>query len=96
MLLRLAYLGVTDAFALLRLLPPGYRDKDIEILSSRHQLAMLQGGIWPWTCRMRADVRCLIRDRDGKYPALFDTILADAGIKIVRSGVQMHRDERDH
>jgi transposase InsO family protein len=33
----------------------------------------------------------LIRDRDGKYPALFDTILADAGITVVRSGVQMPR-----
>lgn len=35
--------------------------------------------------------RYLIRDRDGKYPTLFDTILADAGIKVVRSGVQMPR-----
>jgi putative transposase len=26
-----------------------------------------------------SDVRYLIRDRDGKYPAVFDTILADAG-----------------
>ena len=25
-------------------------------------------------------MKYLIRDRDGKYPALFDTILADAGI----------------
>jgi transposase InsO family protein len=41
------------------------------------------------------DARCrasnLIRDRNGKYPALFDTVLADAGIKIVLSGVQMPR-----
>jgi putative transposase len=36
-----------------------------------------------------SNVRYLIRDRDGKYPALFDTILADAGIKVVRSGVQV-------
>src|SRR5262245_30130657 len=42
MLLRLAYLGITTAFALLRLLPGGDRDKDIEILSLRHQLAVLQ------------------------------------------------------
>jgi transposase InsO family protein len=35
--------------------------------------------------------RYLIRDRDGKYPALFDTILADAGINVVRSGVHMPR-----
>ena len=38
-----------------------------------------------------SNVRYLIRDRDGKYPAVFDTILADAGIKVVRSGVQMPR-----
>ena len=42
MLLRLAYLGITNTFALLRLLHGGDRDKDIEILSLRHQLAVLQ------------------------------------------------------
>jgi len=35
--------------------------------------------------------RFLIRDRDGKYPALFDAILADSGINVVLSGVQMPR-----
>jgi putative transposase len=35
--------------------------------------------------------RLIIRDRDGKFPALFDTILADAGIKVVLGGVQMPR-----
>jgi transposase len=35
--------------------------------------------------------RYLIRDRDGKYPILFDAILADSGITVVRSGVQMPR-----
>ena len=35
--------------------------------------------------------RFLIRDRDGKYPALFDTILADTGIEVVLSGVRMPR-----
>jgi transposase InsO family protein len=35
--------------------------------------------------------RYLIRDRDGKYPALFDAILADTGISVVRSGVQVPR-----
>jgi putative transposase len=38
-----------------------------------------------------SNVRYLIRDRDGKYPAMFDTILADARITVVRSGVQMPR-----
>ncbi|MEU1751947.1 integrase core domain-containing protein [Micromonospora matsumotoense] len=36
-------------------------------------------------------VKYLIRDRDGKYPALFDTILADAGIEVMLTGVRMPR-----
>jgi transposase InsO family protein len=35
--------------------------------------------------------RFLIRDRDGKYPALFDTILADAGIAVVLTEIRMPR-----
>jgi transposase InsO family protein len=35
--------------------------------------------------------RFLIRDRDGKYPALFDTILADTGIQVILSGVRVPR-----
>jgi putative transposase len=41
-LLRLAYLAATNAFAFLRLLPVSDRDKDIEILALRHQLLVLQ------------------------------------------------------
>jgi putative transposase len=41
-LLRLAYLTVTNTFAVLRLLPVSDRDKDTEILALRHQLAVLQ------------------------------------------------------
>jgi transposase len=41
-LLRLAYLGLTNTFALLRLLPTSNRGKDIEILALRHQIAVLQ------------------------------------------------------
>jgi transposase len=41
------------------------------------------------------DVNCrarfLIRDRDGKFSALFDAVLADAGIEVVLSGVRMRR-----
>lgn len=36
-------------------------------------------------------VKYLIRDRDGKYLALFDTVLADAGIEAVLTGVRMPR-----
>ena len=35
--------------------------------------------------------RFCIRDRDGKYPALFDVILTDAGIRVVLSGIQVPR-----
>ena len=35
--------------------------------------------------------RFLIRDRDGKFPALFDVVLKDAGIEVVLSGIQMPR-----
>lgn len=42
MLLRLPYLAVSSVFALLRLLPISDVDKDIEILTLRHQLAILQ------------------------------------------------------
>jgi hypothetical protein len=41
-LLRLVYLTVANTFAVLRLLPTGDRDKDIEILALRHQLAVLE------------------------------------------------------
>jgi transposase InsO family protein len=36
-------------------------------------------------------VKYLIRDRDGKYPAGFDQVLADAGITVVRSGIRVPR-----
>jgi hypothetical protein len=39
---RLAYLTVTNTFAVLCLLPMSDRDKDTEILALRHQLAVLQ------------------------------------------------------
>jgi putative transposase len=35
--------------------------------------------------------RFVIRDRDGKFPALFDAVLTDADIKIVLTGVRMPR-----
>jgi putative transposase len=42
MLLRLAYLAVTNGLALLRLLPMSDRAKDVEILALRHQLTLLE------------------------------------------------------
>jgi len=37
----------------------------------------------------RCRARFLIRDRDGKFPELSGAVLADAGITVVRTGVQM-------
>ena len=48
-LLRLAYLTVTNTFAVLRLLPMSDRDKDVEILALRHQIAVLQRHLGPST-----------------------------------------------
>ncbi|WP_432906064.1 integrase core domain-containing protein [Micromonospora matsumotoense] len=36
-------------------------------------------------------MKYLIRDRDGKYPALFDNTLADTGIEVMLTGVRMPR-----
>jgi putative transposase len=41
-LLRLAYLGVINALAMLRLLPMSDRAKDAEILALRHQITVLE------------------------------------------------------
>ncbi len=35
--------------------------------------------------------RFMIRDRDGKFPELFDAILKDAGIEVVLSGIRIPR-----
>jgi putative transposase len=40
--------------------------------------------------------RFLIRDRDGKFPGLFDTVLNDAGIETVLSGGSDAPHEFDH
>src|SRR4030081_1747262 len=42
MLLKLAYLGVTNALTMLRLLPMSDRDKDAELLALRHQITVLE------------------------------------------------------
>ena len=60
MLLRLAYLGVTNVFALLRLLPMSNRDKDAEILALRHQLSVLQRQLGPDRMRFTPGDRALL------------------------------------
>jgi hypothetical protein len=48
-LLRVAYLTVTNTFAVLRLLPMNDRAKDAEILALRHQISVLQRHLGPRT-----------------------------------------------
>jgi putative transposase len=45
--MHLTYLAVTNAFAVLRLLPMSDRDRDVEILVTRHQLTVLQRRLGP-------------------------------------------------
>jgi transposase InsO family protein len=59
-LLRLAYLGVTNALALLRLLPGSDRDKDAEILALRHQITVLQRQLGPQKIRFEPADRALL------------------------------------
>jgi putative transposase len=59
-LLRLAHLGLTNTFALLRLLPMSDRDKDVEILALRHQLAVLHRQLGTERVRFDAGDRTLL------------------------------------
>ena len=59
-MLRLAYLGVTSAFAVLRLLPMSDRDKDVEILALRHQLVMLERQLGTTKVRFDAGDRAFL------------------------------------
>src|SRR6266567_8546923 len=58
--MRLAYLGVTNVFALLRLLPMSSRDKDAEILALRHQLLVLQRQLGPDRMRFTSADRAFL------------------------------------
>jgi putative transposase len=59
-LLRLAYLGVTNAIAMLRLLPMSGHDKDVEILALRHQVMVLQRQLGERKVRFRPADRALL------------------------------------
>jgi transposase len=59
-LLRLAYLGLTNTFALLRLLPMTDRDKDTEILVLRHQITVLQRQLSDTRVRLSPTDRALL------------------------------------
>jgi len=59
-LLKLAYLGMTNTFALLRLLPMSDREKDIEILALRHQITVLERQLNGQQVRLHAIDRALL------------------------------------
>ena len=60
MLLKLAYLGMTNTFALLRLLPMSDREKDIEIVALRHQITVLERQLNGQQVRLHAIDRALL------------------------------------
>jgi transposase InsO family protein len=68
MLLRLAYLGITNAFVLLRLLPGSDRDRDAEILALRHQLAVLHRQLGEQRVRFEPADRALLAARLSTLP----------------------------
>ena len=84
-LLRLAYLGVANMFALLRLLPASDRDKVVEILALRHQIVVLERQLGKARLRflpsdrafLAALLHCLPRDVLGRFRLLVrpDTVL---------------------
>jgi hypothetical protein len=57
---RLAYLGVTNALAVLRLLPMNDRAKDAEILALRHQIMVLERQLHGRPLRFTATDRALL------------------------------------
>jgi hypothetical protein len=59
-LLRLAYLTASNTFAMQRLLPMGDRDKDVEILALRHQIAVLERQLDKQKVRFTSDDRAFL------------------------------------
>jgi putative transposase len=58
--LRLAYLGVTNIFALLQLLPHSDHDKNTEILLLRHELSVQQRQLGDQRIRFQPADRALL------------------------------------
>ncbi|MEU5850666.1 helix-turn-helix domain-containing protein [Saccharopolyspora shandongensis] len=60
MLIRFVFLAVAHAFATLRLLPMTDREKDVEILALRHQLAVLQRQLGDQRLQLRPEDRAFL------------------------------------
>jgi putative transposase len=59
-LLRLAYLAVTNGLAMLRLLPMSDRARDVEILALRHQITVLERQLYGAKVRFAPADRALL------------------------------------
>jgi hypothetical protein len=68
-LFRLAYLGVTNALAMLRLLPTSDRAKDAEILALRHQITILERQLHGQRIRFTPSDRALLAALLHRLPA---------------------------
>ncbi|MFI7114799.1 integrase core domain-containing protein [Nonomuraea sp. NPDC050227] len=77
MLLRLAYLTIANAFAALRLLSMSDRDKDVEVLVLRHQIAILER-------QLGADTRVRFAPEDRAFLAALLTSLPREALRRLR------------
>ncbi|MFI6744308.1 hypothetical protein ACIBI9_66605 [Nonomuraea sp. NPDC050451] len=77
MLLRLAYLTITNTFAALRLLPTSDRYKDAEILVLRHQITVLER-------QLGADTRVKFAPEDRAFLAALLTSLPREALRRLR------------
>jgi putative transposase len=82
-LLRLAYLTVTNTFAVLRLLPMSDRDKDVEILALRHQITVLE--------RQLSGTRVQFTAPDRAFTRVFDEVFFSLGARVIRTPVRAPR-----
>ncbi|MEY9864316.1 hypothetical protein ABH935_009972 [Catenulispora sp. GAS73] len=68
MLVRFAYLAVTNTFAALRLLPMSGRERDAEILALRHQVGILRRQLGGKRVRFERADRAFLAARLGRLP----------------------------
>jgi hypothetical protein len=78
-LLRLAFLRVTNAFAMLRLLPMSNREKDMEISALRHQITVLKRQLGTQNVRFDAGDRALLAALLHRLPATRDVLRNSTG-----------------
>ena len=85
MLLRFAYLEVSNKFAVLRLLPMSDREKDAEILALRHQIRILQRQLDGQRVRFVPSDRALLAALLGALPRRTNAAGAIPGSSQTRS-----------